>query len=266
MRQNRSFLSKILISLLIIIPAIGLSFGSLKDIRYKNKGTDGNRLWNLMGNGGEVRGYEVKGKLTFTFDDGPDHRTTPVLLNMLDQYRVKAAFFVNGYRFHNRTAGGDENRSVLREIYKRGHYIGNHTFSHKDITSIASSEWKHEIDLVSIQVDDIVGRKLLMFRPPFGRNSEETLKKLESENYTIVMWNLDPLDWKARTALELLGRVKKVIEENPDGGILLMHDTNSVTVEAFPLIMEWLRERNRKLAAKNLPGLEIVGLDEFIKR
>jgi peptidoglycan/xylan/chitin deacetylase (PgdA/CDA1 family) len=266
MKKKHILSVKFLILCFIIIPVAGICFGNLNDIRYKIKGIDGNRLWDLMGGGSVVRGTEIAGKITFTFDDGPDHRTTPVLLNMLDKFNVKAAFFVNGYRFHNRTAGGEENRAVLREIYKRGHFIGNHTFSHKDITGISSENWNHEIGQVSRQVEEIIGKRLWLFRPPFGRNSAETLKKLEKSSYTVVMWNLDPLDWKARTPRELLARVQKVISENPEGGILLMHDTGRVTVEAFPLIMEWLIDRNAKLHAMGRPGLEIVGLDQFVKR
>ena len=84
------------------------------------------------------------------------------------------------------------------------------------------------------------------------------------DGYTVVMWNLDPLDWKADDALELLERTKRVIEENPEGGILLFHDTNRVTAEAFPLIMEWLQERNEESRAHGERELQVVGIDQFI--
>lgn len=256
---------KLFFIILLLIPFAGFGFGSLKDIRYKVKAIDGNRWDHLIGKGHIVRGVEAQGKITFTFDDGPDHRTTPVLLDELDRYGVKGTFFVNGHRFHNRTAAGEENRAVLRDMYRRGHFIGNHTFSHKDVTEMDKETWRREVQQVAWQVSEISGRSMSLFRPPFGRLNQDNINSLQSQGYTVIMWNLDPLDWKAATARELLNRSKKVIEENPDGGVFLLHDTNRNTAEAFPLIMEWIDERNARLAALGKPVLEVVGIDQFIR-
>lgn len=250
----------------VFIPMAAMSFGSLKDIHYKIKAADGNRWDHLTGNGRVVRGTEIKNKITFTFDDGPDHRTTPILLDELDRYNVKGTFFVNGHRFHSRTAGGEENRAVLRDLYRRGHFIGNHTFSHKDITVLDKETWQREVQQVNWQVQEITGRRLRLFRPPFGRISNANLQSLHAQGYTIVMWNLDPLDWKANTARGLLKRAKQVIEENPEGGVFLLHDTNRNTAQAFPLIMEWIEERNTRLASEGKPILEVVGIDQFVRQ
>ena len=251
-------------ALLLAAPASAPAWGNLKDVRYKIKGEDGNRWAHLLGRGKIVRGNELDGKISFTFDDGPDHRTTPIILDELDRFGVKAAFFVNGHRFHTRTAGGVENQAVLREVYRRGHFIGNHTFTHKDITTLDDEGWRLEVLQVDQLVRMITGRRTWIFRPPFGAANTETLGRLSAEGYTVVMWNLDPLDWKADNALELLERTKKVVEENPDGGVILLHDTNRKTAEALPLIFEWLQERNTRLTALGQPTLDIVGIDHFI--
>ncbi|MBN2803409.1 MAG: polysaccharide deacetylase family protein [Deltaproteobacteria bacterium] len=265
MIKKNKFLYKFFLIILLVFPIIATGNSSIDKIRYKIKSSDGNSLWEMMGGNGQIEGNEAKGKITFTFDDGPDHRTTPILLSMLDQYKIKAAFFVNGHRFHNRSAGGEENSALLREVYKRGHFIGNHTFSHKDITVLNNEQWHHEVKQVEYQVVSILGKKINMFRPPFGRTNSEISTKLKEDGYTIVMWNLDPLDWMSKNPEDLLNRFKKMIEENPDGGIVLMHDTNSVTIEAFPLLIEWINERNNRLLSMGQKGLEIVGLEEFIK-
>lgn len=248
-----------------LIPLIAFCWGNLADIQYKIKSQDGNRWSSFLARGKIVKGFERKGGITFTFDDGPDHRTTPILLNALDKYGIKATFFVNGHRFHKRTAGGEENKSILREIYRRGHFLGNHTFSHKDITQLDQSSWRNEIKQVELGIQSVTGRRPWLFRPPFGRVNSPSLGTLSSEGYTVVMWNLDPLDWKAKTALDLLERTKKVIQENPEGGIMVMHDTNRTTVEGFSLIVEWLLERNAKLRSAGKPILEIVGMDAFVR-
>ncbi|MBN2343301.1 MAG: polysaccharide deacetylase family protein [Deltaproteobacteria bacterium] len=265
MNHTRHTFFKLLICILLLVPMAGFGFGKLSDVQYKIKPQDGNRWSHLVGHGHIVRGTEAKGKITFTFDDGPDHRTTPTLLDQLDRYGVKGAFFVNGHRFHQRTAGGEENRAVLRDMVRRGHFIGNHTFSHKDVSQMDDDTWKREVHQVAFQVSEISGRNLNLFRPPFGRMNADNIRSLQAQGYTVVMWNLDPLDWQATTARQLLERSKRIIEENPDGGVFLLHDTNRNTAQAFPLIMEWIEERNARLAAEGKPGLEVVGIDKFIK-
>jgi len=253
----------LLLCSLVAIPFAGEAFGTLSDIRYKTKSSDGNRLASLFVGSRLLRGSEVKGRITFTFDDGPDHRTTPILLDQLDRYDIKGTFFVNGSRFHSRTAGGEENSAVLRDLYRRGHFIGNHTFSHQDITTLDDSGWRAEVDQVNAQVTAITGTGVHLFRPPFGRSNAATLSRLTAQGYSVVMWNMDPLDWNATTARQLVDRTKEVVESNPDGGIFLLHDTNRNTAEAFPLIMEYLEERNAVLRAQGRGTLEVTGIDQF---
>ncbi|MCP4674707.1 MAG: polysaccharide deacetylase family protein [Deltaproteobacteria bacterium] len=257
---------RILVLLLVIgVPCGVHSWGRIDDIRYKIKPSDGNLWASQLGRGYVVRGEERPGTITFTFDDGPDHRTTPVLLDQLDRYGIKAAFFINGARFHQRTAGGPENQAVLRDIYRRGHFLGNHTFNHKDITTLDEAGWRTEVFQVEQVIRGLIGRRPWIFRPPFGRADNKALERLGQEGYTVVMWNLDPLDWKAVNAADLLKRSKKVIEENPSGGVFLMHDTNRATVETFPLIVEWIEERNARLRAQGKQTLQIVGLEHYVK-
>ncbi|MDJ0765117.1 MAG: polysaccharide deacetylase family protein [Myxococcota bacterium] len=251
--------------LIAALPIGAIAWGTLDDIRYKTKGADGNLWAPYMGRGYMVKGEEAPGTVAFTFDDGPDHRTTPVLLNQLDRYGIKAAFFINGARFHPRTAGGPENQAVLRDIYRRGHYLGNHTFNHKDITRLTESGWRTEVLQVEQVLRGVIGRRPWLFRPPFGRVNDTGLARLGREGYTVVMWNLDPLDWKATDAADLLNRTRDVIEQNPKGGVFLFHDTNRTTIQAFPLIIEWIRERNSRLRAEGSPTLDIVGLEHYIR-
>jgi peptidoglycan/xylan/chitin deacetylase (PgdA/CDA1 family) len=264
MRTLRTAASIALI--LVGVPAAALAWGTLDQVRYKIKGSDGNLWAPLLGRGQLVRGTEHPGTITFTFDDGPDHRTTPVLLDQLDRYGIKATFFVNGHRFHHRSAGGLENQAVLRQIHRRGHFIGNHTFAHKDVTELDEQGWRQEVSQVEQIVRGVTGRRPWLFRPPFGRTDGESTTRLGGGGYTIVMWNLDPEDWRAHTAAELLKRTIAVVEEHPEGGVLLLHDTNRNTVEAFPLIVEWLEERNAALRARGEPILEIVGIEHYVRR
>jgi peptidoglycan/xylan/chitin deacetylase (PgdA/CDA1 family) len=250
---------------LAALPAAAVAWGSLDEIRYKVKAADGNLWEHLLGRGDIVRGDEQRGAIAFTFDDGPDHRTTPTILDTLDRRGVKGAFFINGHRIHPRTAGGPENQAVLRDLYRRGHFIGNHTFMHKAITELDDEGWKLEVIQVEQVIRAITGRRPYLFRPPFGATTPETTARLVAEGYTVVMWNLDSQDWSSRTPGELVARTAQAIEANPDGGVILMHDTNQVTAAALPLIIEWIDERNEKRIALGERPLEIVGIEHFVR-
>jgi len=263
MRPGRT--AALILAAVVGLPLVALGWGNLDDVRYKIKGADGNLWAPLLGRGQMVRGQEQPGTITFTFDDGPDHRTTPVLLDQLDRYGIKATFFVNGHRFHHRSASGDENQAVLRDVHRRGHFIGNHTFSHKDVTTLDEQGWRQEVVQVEQLVRAVTGRRPWLFRPPFGRTDTETSARLVAEGYSIVMWNLDPEDWRAATPEQLLERTISVVQQNPQGGVLLLHDTNRNTVEAFPLIVEWLEERNQALRARGEPTLDVVGIEHYVR-
>ena len=248
----------------VAVSANSYSWGSLRDLRYKMKASDGNMWEPLLGGGRTVTGRERPGTVTFTFDDGPDHRTTPIILDVLDRFQVKAAFFVNATKIHLKTAGGIENQAVLRDMYRRGHFIGSHTFSHQDITTLDDTGWQNEVKQTEQVITSIIGRRPWVFRPPFGRTDEQTTARLMREGYTVVLWNLDSGDWKAPSATKILQNVQELIRENPAGGVLLFHDTNRSTVEALPLIFEWLGERNDALLAEGKRPLEIVGIEHYI--
>lgn len=245
---------------------VAVGWGDLKDIAYKIKPTDGN-IWSEYLGGAKriIRGEEKPNRLTFTFDDGPDHRTTPLILDELEKRRIRATFFVNGWKFHPRTADGQENQAVLREIYRRGHYIGSHTFSHKDIANLDDDGWNTEVRQVEQLLKTIIGRRCWLFRPPFGHFDAQSYRRLEKEGYTTVMWNMDSMDWQARNPYEVFKKTKRVIEENPKGGILLFHDTNQSTVEAFPRILDWIEEHNERRRARGETALKIVGMENYIR-
>jgi len=256
----------LVIAMLLVLPVAAFAWGSIDDIRYKIKPADGNRLEHLLGRGDIVRGDEAKNAIAFTFDDGPDHRTTPIIMDALDARGVKGAFFINGAKIHQRTAGGPENQAVLRDLYRRGHFIGNHTFTHKDISSLDDEAWKLEVTQVEGVVRSITGRRPYLFRPPFATSTPQAITRLVAEGYTVVMWNLDAEDWLAKSADELVRRVARLLEQNPLGGVIVMHDTSPVTAEALPRIIEWIDEQNGARAADGRAPLEIVGIEHFVRR
>lgn len=243
----------------------GLAWGSFGEISYKVKPIDG-ALWAPLQGGGRIaKGRGADREILFSFDDGPDCRSTPLLLDHLDRYGVKAVFFINGHRMHEDREDAADNIEVLREIHRRGHVIGNHTYSHRDLTTLSDEQARWQIEAVSRLVEKVTGERTWLFRPPFGKLGDTT-RYLALEGYTIVMWSIDPLDWQTDDPAEVARRVIAGIEAQPEGGIIDLHDTNRASVEAFPLIMEWLEQRNAELASLGEPTYRVVGLEAFYER
>jgi peptidoglycan/xylan/chitin deacetylase (PgdA/CDA1 family) len=216
-----------------------------------------------------IRGHEMPGYVAFTFDDGPEWRTTPRILDTLDEAGLKSTFFVCGRRFAKRK--NDEsykNGEVLRDMIRRGHRIGNHTFHHVDLSALSPTLGLQEIDrnerAILAFLDTVQDGRVRLFRPPYGRLSPSAATHLAREGYTMVKWSVDPRDWENRSAEHVRRLVMDRIRSQ-DGGIVVLHDTRSTTADAFPRILEDLEQENcQRLRAGKAPLLP-VDLDYFVK-
>lgn len=266
LRARSSTKTSIPLLLTIIVTSLASGgWGTFQDIGYKVKPIDGGLWSHLHGKGVFIKGRTSERQIMFTFDDGPDHRSTPLLLDHLDRYGIRAVFFINGHRMHDRRPDARENIDCLREVHRRGHVIGNHTFNHRDLSAMTDEQMQREIDQTSRLVEKITGQRTWLFRPPFGKLGRAG-PYLARNGYTTVMWAIDPLDWQTSDPQEVLRRVVDRLEDRSSGGIIDLHDTNRATVEAFPLIMEWLEQRNVELAAQGEPIYRIVSIEAFYHR
>src|SRR5438874_1706093 len=182
-------------------------------------------------------------QVAITFDDGPDPRWTPKILDILKAANVKAAFFlvgVNAERYPN----------LVRRIVNEGHEIGNHTYYHPNLALCWPEHIRVELNATQLLLETITGRATTLFRPPYAADSSPTqlseltpLKIAEDLNYLIVLESIDPQDWSKPGADVILQRVK---QQRRDGSIILLHDAGgdrSQTVEALPHILDWLHKR-----------------------
>src|SRR5205809_913742 len=182
-------------------------------------------------------------QVAITFDDGPDPRWTPKILDILKAASVKAAFFlvgVNAERYPN----------LVRRIVNEGHEIGNHTYYHPNLALCWPEHIRVELNATQLLLETITGRATTLFRPPYAADSSPTqlsaltpLKIAEDLNYLIVLESIDPQDWSKPGADVILQRVK---QQRRDGSIILLHDAGgdrSQTVEALPRILDWLHKR-----------------------
>lgn len=178
-------------------------------------------------------------EIAITFDDGPHPKETAKILDILKKYNAKATFFVVGK--HVKWYPD----SVIRAS-KEGHEIGNHTFTHPDISTLSEEQLKSEIKNCEDIILEKTGKKPVLFRPPFGNYNEESLSKLSEDlGYTVVLWSgIDVKDWKNPSSKEISD---KIINNVKSGDIVLLHDygTNS-TVEALDTILASLTEKGYK--------------------
>jgi cellulose synthase/poly-beta-1,6-N-acetylglucosamine synthase-like glycosyltransferase/peptidoglycan/xylan/chitin deacetylase (PgdA/CDA1 family) len=191
----------------------------------------------------------AKNKIALSFDDGPDRRWTPKILDVLKEKKVPGIFFV---------IGDQANRApdLLKREYNEGHEIGNHTFTHPAFDDISRTQLKWELNLTQRLIESTLGVKSLLFRPPYGIDHQpeyaEEVAQLpypQELGYIIVGQRIDPDDWrmtedkKQRPAEEI---ADDVLRQAKNGNVVLLHDgggERAQTVAALPLIIDRLRAK-----------------------
>ncbi len=162
--------------------------------------------------------WEVR-KIAITFDDGPHPSYTAQLLDGLKERGVVASFFVTGEH-------AELHPDIIKRMQEEGHLIGNHTYSHIQLTRKNREEFKEELIKTNEILKDITGEEVQYVRPPYGSWD----KSFESElNMFPVLWTVDPLDWSSHN----VGRItEKIVKKAGENDIILMHDYYDTSVTA----------------------------------
>jgi cellulose synthase/poly-beta-1,6-N-acetylglucosamine synthase-like glycosyltransferase/spore germination protein YaaH/peptidoglycan/xylan/chitin deacetylase (PgdA/CDA1 family) len=195
-----------------------------------------------------------KNQLAMTFDDGPDPQWTPRILDILKRERVPATFFLIGIQ-------AEKFGSLTRRVYDEGHEIGNHTFTHPDISNISTGYMRIELNLTERLFASRLGIRTMMFRPPYSIDAEpdtedqvRPLELTQSMGYITIGNKIDPKDWSDVPRLTPKQIADGVLDHLPPcqptdqkcGNIVLLHDgggNRARTLEALPMIIEGARAR-----------------------
>src|SRR5437762_11898034 len=182
-------------------------------------------------------------QVAITFDDGPDPRWTPKILDILKAANVKAAFFLVG-------VNAEKYPGLVRRIVNEGHEIGNHTYYHPNLALAWPEHVRLELNATQLLIETITGRATTLFRPPYAADTQPSqmselmpLQIAQDLSYLVVLENIDPQDWAKPGADIILRRIK---QQRHDGSVILLHDAGgdrSQTVEALPRILDWLHTR-----------------------
>ena len=205
-------------------------------------------------------GGQARKVLCLTFDDGPDPRYTPAVLDILRSHAVRATFFIIG-------ANAGQNIGLVKRAYAEGHDIGNHTYTHPNIALVSGERAALELSTTERIIENALGVSTVLFRPPYNADSqpqtpEEILPVLRAQQagYVTVGERIDPRDWsKGVTADEIVAEIQGELQLPEDPGhVILLHDAGgdrSATVAALPRILESLQARGYRF----VPLSELLG-------
>jgi peptidoglycan/xylan/chitin deacetylase (PgdA/CDA1 family) len=192
-------------------------------------------------------------ELLLSFDDGPDLKGTPLILEELDRRGLKAIFFVTGWRLTGDRPEEIARRDLVRKIASHGHLVANHTMTHKNLCR-NPTEAAAEIDDASEIVAQATGVRPLLFRAPYGAYCRSLAATLAARDLPDVGWNIDPQDWRGKDERGLLDYLTGKLARLEGRGILLLHDTHAASVNILPKLLDWIaRENVRAVAAATAP-------------
>ncbi len=180
-------------------------------------------------------------KIALTFDDGPHPQYTEQLLDGLKERGVHATFFVTGEH-------AQLHPDVIRRMQEEGHLIGNHTYSHIQLTSSNRESFKQELIATNEILEEITGEEVEFVRPPYGSWDKSFEKEL---NMFPVLWTVDPLDWCSQNVSCITEKIMGNVGEND---IILMHDYYDTSVTAALKVVDELLEE----------GYTFVTVDEIM--
>lgn len=174
-------------------------------------------------------------KIALTFDDGPHPSYTYRILDILDRYGVKATFFMIGTNV-------EYYPEVAKEVLRRGHEVGNHTYSHTRLTNMDGPTLTDELKKCEAVMEKTLGHHPSLFRPPEGVVSSTVRSCADCRGYTVVLWSVDTRDWETK---EIGAIVNHVMREVKPGAIILMHDytAHSKTPEALEIVLPRLLDQ-----------------------
>lgn len=207
-------------------------------------------------------------ELLLTFDDGPRPDTTPKVLDTLDQFGIKAVFFVNGVRFMGKGQQADRAKELLRETLKRGHILGNHTIHHFFLCGKRGPVVgeKEIVDNAAL-IREATGQDPPLFRTPFGSRCPSLTATLNKLGIHPIGWDIDPQDWKLQDADKIFSFMTQELGRTTrTRSIVLFHDVQPATADMLPRLLKWINEENAVRQQRGEPPFKFVDGSYLLNR
>ena len=216
-------LKSVLITAAIILAVtFGVLFAASKVTDAVNAGARMLPIYNVQTDSNNV---------AVTFNTANGDGETAEILSILEEYDVKATFFLLG-------SWADSHTDEVTAIYEAGHEIGNHSYSHNDMPQMTYEDILLDIGKCNTTIRNITGENPVLFRAPSGSYDNKTISAAESLGMYAVQWDVDSIDWKNISADEIIQRVTSKIKS---GSIIQLHTGTEHTAEALPEILNYIK-------------------------
>lgn len=182
--------------------------------------------------------------VSLTFDAAWGANYTEDLLRILKQYDVKATFFLVEFWVENFP-------EMVKKIDEEGHEIGNHSATHPKMSKLTKFQIIDELTSTGGKINQITGKEVNLFRPPFGDYNNTLIKTCRELGYQVIQWDVDSLDYKDYGSTSIVNRVMSKVK---NGSIVLFHNNATFTKDALPIIIDQLQKQ----------GYRIVPVSELI--
>lgn len=180
--------------------------------------------------------------IALTFDDGPYPKVTGHILDVLEKNGVCATFFVLGSRIEG-------HEDMLTRMDELGCEIGNHSFSHADLTRLSKADCQRELSDTDAEIRRVTGHEASVVRPPYGYYNKTVMSAV---GRPLILWTVDTNDWRGKAPGEI---ADYVIQQAKEGSVILMHDQQTQTADAMEMIIPTLIDE----------GFRFVTVSELIR-
>jgi peptidoglycan/xylan/chitin deacetylase (PgdA/CDA1 family) len=186
--------------------------------------------------------------IALTFDDGPHPKNTPRLLDMLKERGLKATFYVIGQNVV-------QYPEIMKRMVAEGHEVGHHTYTHPSLSKCSAPKLTEEITKANDAIMQACGVSPTTIRPPYGATNAAVNKRLNEEfGLTVVLWSVDPNDWKIRNASHVSNHI---LQNTKSGSIVLAHDIHPSTIDAMPAVLDGLLSKGYQFVTVS----ELIAMD-----
>lgn len=183
-------------------------------------------------------------KVAISFDTAWGADKTLKIIEILKEYKVNATFFMVGFWV-------EKYPEMVKAIDAQGIEIGTHSNTHPDFVGLSESQMELELKTSMDSISNITGKEVELFRAPYGSYNNTMLNLTQKLNLKTIQWDVDTLDWKGLSGLEICERVMSRVK---NGSIILCHNNSDHILEALPLMLERLKNA----------GYEIVSVGDLI--
>ena len=187
--------------------------------------------------------------VSLTFDAAWGNEDTQTLIDILDQYGVKATFFVVGDWV-------DKYPESVKALHDAGHEVMTHSNKHEHFSQLSGEQIMESINLSCDKIEAVTGVRPTLFRCPYGEYDDHVIETMQNMGFYTIQWDVDSLDWKDLSAGEIYKRVTGNVQS---GSIVLFHNAAKHTPEALPDILEYLLQNGYKV----VPVSELLLQEEY---